>query len=71
MVAEKMRAQLVQQRLDEHGLGRGTLANDKIAEGTSVPQSPIRKMQKKNRNTIGHKEFFQVCSSELCSIDNA
>lgn len=59
VVAEKMRAQAVQQRLDQQGLGRGTVADDKIAEGKANTQSPARKMLK-NRQTIGHKEFFQV-----------
>jgi hypothetical protein len=64
VVAEKMRAQAVQQRLDQQGKGRGTVAHDTItAEGGVIgggaTHSPAKRMQK-NRNTIGHKEFFQV-----------
>lgn len=64
VVAEKMRAQAVQQRLDQHGLGRGTVAHEKMKQGTNLPQSPVRKLLK-NRQTIGHKEFFQVCIEQL------
>ena len=60
IVAEKMRAQAVQQRLDEQGLGRGTVANDKIMENKNIQGSPLRAMKQK-KYTIGHKEFFQVC----------
>ena len=67
VVAEKMRAQAVQQRLDQHGLGRGTVAHEKMTQNANIPQSPVRKLQK-NRQTIGHKEFFQVCYGNLIQL---
>ena len=61
VVAEKTRAETVQLKLDQQGLGRGTVAHDKISEGKNgIMQSPIKKTRQKIRNTIGHKEFFQV-----------
>jgi hypothetical protein len=63
-VAEKMRLQHIQQRLDQMGLGRGTVAHEKMQDlkDGAIPSSPIRHSSgKKNHQAIGHKEFFQVC----------
>lgn len=67
-VAEKMRAQQAQVRLDQLGLGRGTVAHEKISEGAAAggaanAGSAGRSAKKSSghRHAIGHKEFFQFC----------
>lgn len=59
VVAEKVRSEAVQQRLDRQGLGRGTVAHDKMQEGKGG-RLGMAKKQKQNKHSIGHKEFFQV-----------